>query len=640
MLKILNRLRGKSISDIFLRFLKEIFILYNNLFNDKAPLKFTLNENSLLLTKKVSHNFPKISSYPFFDTCNESEIIDWANNIRSHEFNLLGSDNVKVSYENMSLTFEGVSHQIQPNKPNLFCSSDVYKPIDWHCDFKSGYRWSNKDTYNKVRKKSDGVKGVDIKVPWELSRFQHLSVLIKAYELTKDKLYLDEVILQITDWILNNKSYKGANWTCTMDVSIRLANWSIALDYIEKFYEIPKNIKKIFLTSFKDHIKYIMFNLEWTNRLTSNHYLSDISGLYVALLYFDKYKFLKRWSKNQLEKEIFKQSYSDGMNSESSTKYHRLVLELFTFPLLFAKKDFSQKYLDRVEKMFEFIFWIRKNDGSVPIFGDNDSGLFFYYSSRQKNDLTYFDKLYEDIYNRKIDFKKYQGIKIFKESGITLYKKDKIHLAIANMPNGQNGNGGHCHNDKLSFELTIADKPVFVDPGTYVYTPLPISRNQYRATSSHNTVSVENSEQNRFIKNNLFSFSHDVDTITNKLDHVSEDMFRYSGTHNGYQRDGNDYVHERKFEVTNNNITIYDEIVSEHNNINCFATFLIPKKYFKQVVGNKVISELINIKFSSNDINYTEDIRFANEYGELKEQLITIKVNFKDHLESKIIVNE
>ena len=289
MLKILNRLRGKSISDMFLRFLKEIFILYNNLINDKAPLKFTLNENSLLLTKKVSHNFPKISSYPFFDTCIESEIIDWANNIRSHEFNLLGSDNVKVSYENMSLSFEGVSHQIQPNKPDLFCSSDVYKPIDWHCDFKSGYRWSNKDTYNKVRKKSDGVKGVDIKVPWELSRFQHLSVLIKAYELTKDKLYLDEVILQITDWILNNKSYKGANWTCTMDVSIRLANWSIALDYIEKFYEIPKDIKNIFLTSFKDHIKYIMFNLEWTNRLTSNHYLSDISGLYVALLYFDKF---------------------------------------------------------------------------------------------------------------------------------------------------------------------------------------------------------------------------------------------------------------------------------------------------------------------------------------------------------------
>ena len=141
MLKILNRLRGKSISDIFLRFLKEIFILYNTLFNDKEPFKFSLNENSLLLTEKVSHNFPKISSYPFFDTCIESEIIDWANQIRSHQFNLLGSGIVEVSYENMSFSFEDISHQLQPNKPNLFCSSDVYKPIDWHCDFKSGYKY-------------------------------------------------------------------------------------------------------------------------------------------------------------------------------------------------------------------------------------------------------------------------------------------------------------------------------------------------------------------------------------------------------------------------------------------------------------------------------------------------------------------
>ena len=133
-----------------------------------------------------------------------------------------------------------------------------------------------------------------------------------GYELTKDKLYLDEVILQITDWILNNKSYKGANWTCTMDVSIRLANWSIALDFIENFYEIPKNLKAIFLKSFKDHVRYIMFNLEWTNKLTSNHYLSDISGLYVALLYFDKYKFLLYH--NLINKIKYNLEYDDTLN--------------------------------------------------------------------------------------------------------------------------------------------------------------------------------------------------------------------------------------------------------------------------------------------------------------------------------------
>ena len=639
MQKILARLRGKSISDIFLRFFKEIFIFSIRLFDNITTIEFTLNKNEVLLTRKKNIDIQNRVSYSFFEHSIKRDILDWADEISSHRFNLLGSGLKEVSYENIDFTFENISYQQQPNKPILFCDSEVYKPIDWHCDFKSGYRWSNKDIYYKVRKKSNGVKGVDIKVPWELSRFQHLTVLIKAYELTNDKLYLDEVILQITDWILNNKSYRGANRRCTMDVSIRLANWSIAIDYIEKFYDIPQNIKKLFLRSFKDHIKYIIFNLEWTSRLTSNHYLSDISGLYVALLFFDKYKLLKRWSIMQLEKEIFKQSYSDGMNSESSTKYHRLVLELFAFPLLFSKKGFTQKYIDRVEKMFEFIFWIRKNNGSIPIFGDNDSGLFFYYSDKQKNDLTYLDLLYRDIFKKKIDLKKYQGIKIFKESGITLYKKDKIHLAIANMPNGQNGNGGHCHNDKLSFELTIADKAVLVDPGTYVYTPLPISRNQYRATSSHNTVSVENSEQNRFIKNNLFSFSHDVNTVTNKLEHVSEDMFRYFGTHNGYQRGGNDYVHERKFEITNSIINISDEIITEHNNINCFATFLMPKKYFKEVVENKVISELIIIEFDTKGIIFSEDIYSASEYGLLREQLVTIKVDFKDRLNSKIILN-
>ena len=66
----------------------------------------------------------------------------------------------------------------------------------------------------------------------------------------------------------------------------------------------------------------------------------------------------------------------------------------------------------------------------------------------------------------------------------------------------------------------------------------------------------------------------------------------------------------------------------------------MPKKYFKQVVGNKVISELINIEFNSSDISFTEEIYFANEYGELMEQLITIKVSFEDSLESKIILNE
>ena len=51
-------------------------------------------------------------------------------------------------------------------------SYELYKTIDWQRDFKSGYRFSSKKWYKSQRKNIP--PGVDIKVPWELSRLQHL----------------------------------------------------------------------------------------------------------------------------------------------------------------------------------------------------------------------------------------------------------------------------------------------------------------------------------------------------------------------------------------------------------------------------------------------------------------------------------
>ena len=67
-------------------------------------------------------------------------------------------------------------------------------------------------------------------------------------------------------------------------------------------------------------------------------------------------------------------------------------------------------------------------------------------------------------------------------------------------PNGQNDNGGHAHNDKLSFEHMLDGQDVVVDPGTYVYTPNPDWRNKLRSTAYHNTVQIDGIEQNDITK--------------------------------------------------------------------------------------------------------------------------------------------
>lgn len=117
-------------------------------------------------------------------------------NYIAHKFDLLGSGWVRNHYGMQALGVEGHVYAMQPqggfdlkkliNAENLKESQEIwalidqpdYQPIDWQLDFKSGYRWSGKDHVSKVLYAHKG--GVDIKVPWELSRLQHLPQLALA----------------------------------------------------------------------------------------------------------------------------------------------------------------------------------------------------------------------------------------------------------------------------------------------------------------------------------------------------------------------------------------------------------------------------------------------------------------------------
>jgi Heparinase II/III N-terminus len=76
--------------------------------------------------------------------------------------------------------------------------------IDWQRDFKSGRRW-HLVSLVPLECPDDS----DIKVPWELSRFQHLPVLAAAHRLTGDPRYLHEVGAQLDDWIERNPVESG-----------------------------------------------------------------------------------------------------------------------------------------------------------------------------------------------------------------------------------------------------------------------------------------------------------------------------------------------------------------------------------------------------------------------------------------------
>jgi len=102
--------------------------------------------------------------------------------------------------------------------------------------------------------------------------------------------------------------------------------------------------------------------------------------------------------------------------------------------------------------------------------------------------------------------------KLYQDAGIYVFKSDRLYLLISFGPNGQNGNGGHAHNDKLSFELNVDGNDIVVDPGSYLYTPFPFRRNQFRGSRIHSTMYIHDQEQNGWENGRIGLFNMNNET--------------------------------------------------------------------------------------------------------------------------------
>lgn len=441
----------------------------------------------------------------------------------AHEFDLLGSGWVRVypgmqclGIENVKYPpqeQEGVSRTNQEESKRLKkWIQKEYQPIDWQIDFKSGYRWSEKTWSREIRYGSE--LGADVKVPWELSRMQHLSFLAWGFLQTSQDQYRIEFQNQIFDFLSSNPPRFGVNWVCTMDVGIRIANWLIAYDLFHAFgAELSEEFKKVFARAVYEHGFHIFHHLEWDPHLRSNHYLANIAGLLFAAAYLPETVETKRWlefSIEELKKEVLLQFHPDGSNFEGSTSYHRLSTEMVLFATSLAMDlgtQFSEEYLLRTQKMADFIEDTTKPDGQIAQFGDNDSGRFI----KMVPSLHFLDHRYliEPIRQMKgltevieahltpLSALPQRPRADYPGFGLYIQRNEMWVAAVRAGSIGQRGNGGHAHNDQLSFELAFQGISLIVDPGTYVYTPFPEMRRLFRSTQMHNTLALEGAEQNK-----------------------------------------------------------------------------------------------------------------------------------------------
>src|SRR5579864_1135878 len=126
-----------------------------------------------------------------------------------------------------------------------FRDLDFGTPINWHLDAVHGKQAPRKP-FHQVRYLDFEQVG-DSKIVWELNRHQHFIVLAKAFLITREQRYADELLQQWAHWHAENPYPIGINWASSLEVAFRTLSWSWMYQLLEGTNALPAGFRREWL---------------------------------------------------------------------------------------------------------------------------------------------------------------------------------------------------------------------------------------------------------------------------------------------------------------------------------------------------------------------------------------------------------
>jgi hypothetical protein len=487
--------------------------------------------------------------------------------------------------------YQHAADQILRGRYSFFDIQDVYLgcPPTWNRDPLTGISAPLKHAL--LLDYRDETQVGNIKYLWEPNRHLHFVTLAQAYVLTRDEAYAYEIRLQLESWITQCPYPYGPNWASSLELGIRLINWSITWQLIGG-YDAPvfvgqsgEAFRRAWLRAIFLHARHIVRNLSRYSS-ANNHLIGEAAGVYVASITWPYWARMSNWGdqcKAILCSEALRQNAPDGGNREQAISYQQFVLDFLLISGLAANAN-GQKlpatYWKRIESMIEFLASLMDVAGNVPMLGDADDG-FVVKLAADKIDCPFksliatgsllFDRpdfatkaailddksrwLLPPKYDvaafgelRRGSTQPYTPRRSFPESGYYLLGSEfetdqEVRMLVDCGPLGYLSLAAHGHADSLAIVLSVGGEEILVDPGTYCYHTAPEWRNYFRGTSAHNTVQVDNYDQS--IPQGNFMWSRHASSHCLKF--VTDANRQYFvGVHEGYKRLRNPVVHRRE----------------------------------------------------------------------------------------------
>lgn len=466
---------------------------------------------------------------------------------------------------------------------------------DWWYDPKTGRRAPWGYAFDVPYRDEDAVG--DIKQIWEPSRHQYLTVLAAAYAVTGNERYAERVAEHLRLWWAANAPLRGVHWISGIELGIRLLSWVWIRRLLDGwpgaaglFEDNPVALNQIW------HHQRWLAAFPSRGSSANNHVIAEAAGQLAAACAFGWFPSSQQWragALRSLDRHLRSNTFESGLNRESATEYHGLVLELGLAAV--AEADAADVPVPAsvrlvLLRMTDALAAIVDGRLRPPRQGDADDGHGLIVDGAGTDRWASLLATGDAVFGRLDWWPEVTGTDVrtpllaalirpyakdgtapavarpagrpdhFADAGMTILRgPDEIWCRCDGGPHGFLAIAAHAHADALSVEVRHDGVDVLADPGTFCYHGQPEWRQYFRSTIGHNTLQLDGADQS--VSGGPFLWTRHARSrvLAVQTSGASDGgTARWCAEHDGYQRS----VHRRRVELTaeSQELRVVDEV--------------------------------------------------------------------------------
>jgi uncharacterized heparinase superfamily protein len=360
------------------------------------------------------------------------------------------------------------------------------------------------------------------------------------------------------DWITNYPlERRAAGWE-PYPTSLRLVNWCAVFFARDAEWTAADPV-------FRDALwRSIYLQAEWLLRhvethLMGNHLLENAAALAFCGSCFGG-EAAERWKRagvDLLAEQLPEQILGDGCHFEQSPMYHLRATYVLTSLLNTGDAELAEQVREPLERMMSASLRLCHPDGQIALLGDSAFSV-----HNQPTDL--WDWWIRVARDTRAEKRVNPEVFALPDSGYYGARHSNGHYLICDAgPMGPDRQMGHAHGDLFSFELSLRGHRVICDSGVHGYDSDPY-RPYCRSTRAHNTVEVDGEDQCEFWA--TFRVARRARPREVRWE-PTEDGFRLSGWHDGYERLSGKPRHYRQFSWHERGVLVVKDRVSSARSV-------------------------------------------------------------------------